>query len=363
MKKYVKKKVLHFLIYVICITLICFLLLLVYLTMTEYKPEDLEQAKQIKKTTANRALSADDSFSITTYNIGYCNDSQDSDFFMDGGRRTRIESINKVERNMKGISENLKDINSDINLIQEVDTDSKRGYHTNQAKYIAAQLDGSAYYATNFSVKYIPYPIPDMIGKVESGLLTVNPYAVTKARRRALPVSFKYPVRICQMKRCLLEERIPIKGTTRELVLINLHLEAYDSGEGKEAQARILNSFMKSEYNKGNYVIAGGDFNQLFPNADNSKYPLKNDKYYSPGTINPKSFSKAWTMAVDDSVPTSRLLNEEYDPDSENTQYYVIDGFILSPNLKLEKVKTIDTKFNYSDHNPVRIDVTFRKDR
>ena len=34
--------------------------------------------------------------------------------------------------------------------------------------------------------------------------------------------------------------RVPIEGTDRELVLVNLHLEAYDDGEGKIAQTRQL---------------------------------------------------------------------------------------------------------------------------
>ena len=42
----------------------------------------------------------------------------------------------------------------------------------------------------------------------------------------------------------------------------------------------------------------------------------------------------------------------------QNTQYYVIDGFIISPNVRLEFVKTLDLGFENSDHNPVHIQVT-----
>ena len=57
-------------------------------------------------------------------------------------------------------------------------------------------------------------------------------------------------------------------------------------------------------------------------------------------------------------MPTCRLLNEPYDPASENTQYYIIDGFILSPNVTLNTVETLDAGFVYSDHNPVLLNVT-----
>ena len=36
----------------------------------------------------------------------------------------------------------------------------------------------------------------------------------------------------------------------------------------------------------------------------------------------------------------------------------MIDGFILSPNVGLDSVETLDEQFQYTDHNPVRIQVT-----
>ena len=43
-------------------------------------------------------------------------------------------------------------------------------------------------------------------------------------------------------------------------MVFNLHLEAYDNGEGKIAQSKKLADVLSQEYAKGNYVIAGGDF-------------------------------------------------------------------------------------------------------
>ena len=41
----------------------------------------------------------------------------------------------------------------------------------------------------------------------------------------------------------------------------------------------------------------------------------------------------------------------------ENTQYYVIDGFITSPNVELISVETRDAGFEFADHNPVQLKV------
>ncbi|MDY2719379.1 MAG: hypothetical protein SOV46_01050, partial [Candidatus Faecousia sp.] len=74
------------------------------------------------------------------------------------------------------------------------------------------------------------------------------------------------------------------------------------------------------------------------------------------------SLQPGWQYAYDDRTPTCRLLNQPYDPeDTENTQYYVIDGYILSPNVELEQVKTIDGCFAYSDHNPVYLQLRLVK--
>ena len=62
---------------------------------------------------------------------------------------------------------------------------------------------------------------------------------------------------------------------------------------------------------------------------------------------------EGWTLAYDVNVPTCRLLNQPYNPEDEATQHYVIDGCILSPNVELVSVETLDEGFENSDHNPV----------
>ena len=102
------------------------------------------------------------------------------------------------------------------------------------------------------------------IGKVQSGLLTLSSFGALKAERIALTGTYTWPVRVAQLKRCLLVERVPLEGSDKELVLINLHLEAYDDGDAKQIQTEELLKLLTTEYEKGNYCIAGGDFNQTF---------------------------------------------------------------------------------------------------
>jgi endonuclease/exonuclease/phosphatase family metal-dependent hydrolase len=217
--------------------------------------------------------------------------------------------------------------------------------------------EGSSFFALNFSVNFVPYPIPP-IGTVHGGLLTDSNYGIQSSQRISLPCPFSWPVRLANLKRCLLVNYIPIDGTDKYLTVVDLHLEAYDDGSGKAAQTEVLKNFLTSEYKKGNYVIAGGDFNQEFPGAL-EVYPNTHTDLWKPGTLDESMIPEDFSFAYDTTIPSCRLNNQPYNADDTvNTQYYVIDGFILSPNVKLNTVNTLDEGFVNSDHNPVRLTVT-----
>ena len=316
----------------------------------EYRPDDIERIAITGD--AKRDIKAGDSLTIVTFNIGYGGLSADQDFFMDGGTIVRPDDQSVIEKNMTGILKILSDIPADIYLLQEVDLDSKRSYHINQAEQFITEMQMNAAFAHNFNSIYTPFPIPP-IGKVESGLLTLTNLEINEAKRVSLPVPFSWPVRIFNLKRCLLAEHIPVGE--KELVLVNLHLEAYDEGEGNKEQFAVLMDILLEEYENGNYVIAGGDFNQIFPGA---AYPEVYPEYWQPGEFDESLLPEGWQLAFDAGTPTCRLLNKPFSGDYDDTQLYVIDGYILSPNVKLDFIKTVDAAFEYSDHNPVLLRVT-----
>ena len=295
-------------------------------------------------------------FSVLTWNVGYCGLGEESDFFMDGGKMVRPSS-ELLTKNFAGLQGFLGGVKADFTLLQEVDSDSKRSRGVDEVAGLRAKLGQSSAYAMNYSANYVPYPWPPL-GKVHSGLVTFSQYKMTEATRISLPCPFSWPMSLVNLKRCLLVSRIPVEGSDKELVLVNLHLEAYDDGEGKLAQSQQLRDFVEQEYAKGNYVIAGGDWNQLFPDTE-KLYPNTHEELWVPGYLDEAELSADWHYVWDDSVPTCRLLNQPYDKtDAENTQYYVIDGFLVSPNLKVESVETMDEGFAFSDHNPVLLTVS-----
>ena len=270
----------------------------------------------------------------------------------------RPESEQIVRDNMNGILSELARQDADIYLLQEVDFDSYRSYYVNQADTYRHGLSLNMAVAYNYKCDFVPFPWPPL-GKVESGLVTFTDLNVTQATRESLPVPFTWPMRVANLKRCLMPVYIDLEGTDAQLVLVNLHLEAYDDGEGKAAQTAALKSFLEQEYAKGNYVIAGGDFNQTFPGGLD-KYPIKNAELWTPGTLDDSMLPDGWRFAYDTSAPTCRLDNQPYDAESDATQHYVIDGFILSPNVELTSVQTQDDGFRFSDHNPMLLNIRLK---
>ena len=343
---------------VILVVLLAVAAMFGYLTITEYKPQDTEPAEILLDTKTNNLLKEGETYRVLSFNTGYAGLGEESDFFMDGGSSVMIGQ-EYVEKNLAGIQSILKENAPDFYLLQEVDRDSKRSFEVDQALVYTDELGKNASFVLNYFCNYVPYPVPT-IGKVSSGLLTMSSASPIDASRIALPVPFSWPVRTANLKRALLVQHYTLEGTDRQLAVINLHLEAYDDGEGKAKQTKQLRELMLAEYEKGNYVIAGGDFNQTFPGAMDV-FPIKDSSYWTPGTIEKEMMPEGWTLQYDTSSPTCRLLNAPA-AGGNPQQYFVIDGFICSPNIRVESVKTLDYGFKYADHNPVLLTFSMEQD-
>lgn len=325
--------------------------LLIFLTVTEYRPEDTADA-EISEISDNSSNPVDKQLTIYTWNIGYAGLGASSDFFMDGGSNVN-PTAEEVSDNLTAIKDFFASNPADAWLLQEVDVNSARTGYTDELKSISESYEGSFALAYNYKCEFVPIPLPP-IGKVQSGIATFTNHLINSTPERiSLPCPFSWPVSSANLKRCLLVTRLAVDGSDKEVVLVNLHLEAYDDGEGKIAQTKQLTDFLSSEYEKGNYVIAGGDFNQTFPNTL-KKFPVTADEW-TPGIMEDTSLPEGFRYAFDGERASCRLLNE---PLSDDSQMYVLDGFIVSPNVKVDLVETVDLNFANSDHNPVKLQIT-----
>lgn len=328
--------------------------LLGWLTLGEYNPAERESLAL--EGSACKYLYAGDTVKVMTWNIGYAALGDNADFFMDGGSHVYTADKERVQENLEAVIGEIYAVYPDVIFLQEVDRDSARSHYVDEASQImeACTLCRGSF-AYNYRVMFVPYPLPPL-GKVNSGIMTLTAYPISEAERIQLPVPFSWPLRTANLKRCAMVDRIPIYGSDKELVLVNLHLEAFDDGNGQLAQTEMLRDILETEAAAGNYVIAGGDFNQTFSSVG-EPYPSR-EGMWKPGKIDTTSFGSGWQFAADTRTPTCRSLDKPYaGADKEAFQYYLIDGFIVSEGLEILSVETQDLGFVNSDHNPVVMQV------
>jgi endonuclease/exonuclease/phosphatase family metal-dependent hydrolase len=342
-------RLIRVILYLVLILAGAFLLFLLYATVDDYRPEE-----KISLATENRASVLPDTadLRLLIWNLGYAGLDASMDFFYDGGDHMR-PSEEGVVNNMKGMITTLSPYRDyDFILLQEVDRDSKRSYHLNQFEAISGHFKGfSAYFAMNYNVFFVPVPVTDPMGKVESGLMSLAKHPPAEVIRYQFPGNYPWPKKLFMLDRCFLLERYPVSDGN-ELLVINTHNSAYDNGSLRRQQMDYLRTFLLEEYHKGNYVIVGGDWNQtpygFRPGFPSHRFDTINLTYVE------KDFPAGdWTWAYDPAIPTNRRVTVPYD--RENSLTTVIDCYLLSPNIALKQVTTVNTEFVFSDHQPVRI--------
>ena len=350
-----KKKIIRTVYVVVGLPLFLFLGLLLFLTVTEYRPDDIETIEI--NGNPETLLSVEDTLNIMTFNIGYGALGENEDFVMDGGERGRPESKDVVLEYLVGIESLLETHESDIYFLQEVDEPSRRSYEIDQVNRMhetVGNLNYQSAFAYNFKASFVPFPVSftEYIGDVSSGMQTLSRYRMEESVRMQFPGEFSWPVRTANLKRAMIVSRIAIHDSDKDLVIINLHMSAYDDGTMREQEMERFREVLHEERDLGNYVIAGGDFNQTFPEAE-GVYPVIDDEFFTAPQLEEDVLGEGFDFAVDTTHPPSRLLNMPYDANSDRTQYYIIDGFVVSDNVRVLNVETINHAFEYSDHNPV----------
>ena len=123
-----------------------------------------------------------------------------------------------------------------------------------------------------------------------------------------------------------------------------------------------LREFVLNEYNSGNYVIVGGDWNQYPPEfkpsfTGNREFTGQVGNFNLMG-IEPGYMPEDWKWVYDQTTPSFRTLITGYDP--ETTLTSVCDFFLISPNTESVSVKCHHLGFANSDHNPVIISVKLK---
>lgn len=328
--------------------------------VTKFKPAPAEDVAVVnpKSEIQNPKSLTDSTFSFIIWNVGYGGLGKEVDFFYDGGKMVTSpkEHVLKNNEGMKKFFADNKDI--DFIMLQEVDRSSKRSWKIDQAEQFAKILHEHNYVFTpNYQVEFLPFPFTNPIGKVYGGLQTLSKFTPVESKRIALPGISDFPRKLFYLERCLLMQRYKL-ANGKDLVVINTHFEAYDDGSVKKEQMALTKKILEEEYAKGNYVVLGGDWNIAPPsfNVHTWEKEPEDDQLYLKN--NDPNYVTGWNYVYDSTTATNRKNKFTFDPAKTFTT--VIDYYFTSPNIEVEEVKGVNTGFDFSDHQPVKMRVKLK---
>lgn len=330
------------------------------------------------------SLQIGEEYQALTWNIGFGAYASDYSFFMDESTlRKDVEGVGKsgdtitgtastaqskesALRLTNGVIESVEEISGntgiDFLLMQEADTDSHRSFKVNQVDMITAarvKENPQSVFANNFHTVWLQYPVLAPIGDIQSGLLTMSKYPITNAKRYGYTVNESFPTKFFDLDRCFSASYVPIEKSDQQLVFVNSHMTAYSSSNDiRTQQMKELMAFAQGEYNKGNYVIIGGDFNQVIgsdPERGLTNWQNAEEIPTWVGTLEVDFLGDDFAAVAASNefeVSTCRDASFPYMP-GESFEV-VVDGFIVSKNVHAAS-ENIQKDYLYSDHNPVRL--------
>lgn len=325
-----------------------------YVFIDYYRIEDNQTLECSNPKSVASEVPVGEELKILSYNIGFGAYLPDYTFFMDGGKESRAYSEESVIDDVTKIGKFLKSQDSDFYFVQEVDKDSTRAHHVDETEILTSALaEYGSTYAINYDSPYLFYPITSPHGKSLSGILTFSKYNINSSVRRSLPIQTDF-AKVLDLDRCYSVNKLAT-ANGKTLCLYNFHLSAYttDPTIGNQ-QLEMLYEDMQSEYEKGNYVICGGDFNKDLWGNSPEVFGVSGDDYswakpYPVESI-PSHFSLVSSYDKENPVASCRNCDRPYEP---GVFLVTVDGFMVSDNVKVIDSKVMDLQFEYSDHNPV----------
>ena len=215
-------------------------------------PKD-SYSKIIEKSIASN-VSNDSIFKIMTYNVGYLSG-------MTNNKSVKREK-ELFDSNLDKLKQKLNLYNPDIIAFQEIDFDADRSFNIDQMAEVSTIGYAYGAQAINWDERYLPFPSgwpSNHFGKVISGQSVNSKYEIIWQDRKVLQRVKDSPFYRDAFYLDRLAQVVKIKINNKILVVINIHLEAYDQPT-REAQAKTVLDIYNS-YKNDFPTILLGDFN------------------------------------------------------------------------------------------------------
>ncbi len=293
------------------------------------------------KPVANKTLS------LTTWNIGYAALGAKANFAADGGNDLRALKRAEIAIAAEEIGREAATFDTDMILFQEL---AQANYLTRQVKVIESiETHLKRYSASFWEGLRLPY-VPKFL-QLSHGMGIYSRFGIEETHALKMPAEPGSMFAGIKKHYAITLTDLPIEGSDKKWVIINVHLSAFDEGANiRQAQIRAVFDTAQQEYSRGNYVIIGGDWNMRLSKTD-FPHIAKGENKFVVHEFPIDRLPEDWSIAADDDVPTVRALHKPYIQGVNNTM--IIDGFVVSPNVAIDSVKTKDLQFEHTDHHPV----------
>jgi len=192
--------------------------------------------------------------------------------------------------------------------------------------------------------------LPRLLGNA-NGMASYSAKASSQCRVLDLPDATTLLVGLVKKPYAGLMNRLPIFGTDKAWVIINIHLPFFNvTPEQRADQLARLLDVAQEEYDQGNFVIIAGDWNsRICPTSFEHATDPKVLTWYSD--LPKDSIPSGWHLITDPNTPTVRSVDAAFRKGQSYTA--VFDGFLVSSNVKVSSVKTRNLDFTFSDHQAV----------
>ncbi|RLD24593.1 MAG: endonuclease/exonuclease/phosphatase [Bacteroidetes bacterium] len=199
-------------------------------------------------------IDTDSVHSLITYNIGY----------LSGMTNNRaVEKSEKLfDDNLTRVYSQFEKYNADIICFQEIDYHSKRSYYVNQQDELQELGYNYIFQAVNWDVNYLPfpyYPLSAHHGEIYSGQSIFSKYSLVNPERIILERVASNPFYRDAFYLDRLAQVVKTTINNKTIVLINLHLEAFDKAT-RTKQVRYI-AEIYNRYKDLFPVLMAGDFN------------------------------------------------------------------------------------------------------
>lgn len=347
-----------------------------YLQMSYERTMD-KKALEVFSSPVDKYVTVGSSYKAITYDLasGMFSPSFSSAFFKstnaDGkevkGSSVKAASASDVEANLNGaitLVSSASYENTDFYFFQEVDVNSARSRNVDELAILqdSFKLYG-AIMAQNYHTSFLFKPLFSPVGKINSGIATFTKYSLDTwlPERRKVPTETKLAGKYSRMDTCFTITRLKVRkvsGKPDDLVLVNVHFDETDDDELKASQLQVLYDYLTQEYTKnGSYVIVGGNFGSALATVNAESGAASASIGGVTSNFNTTSLAKiGFSFAVDtigafNGVGTYREQGRSY-VRGESAEA-VVDGFLVSANVGVIRVETINSGYAYSSHNPV----------